>query len=105
MGETVALNGLRARDSSALTLFREYRAAQAQVRRERGETCEVCRVPARATHHLASVGSTGIASPLVSDPRNLLVVCDDCHTLFHPGRRVYPWIAVGARRANRLVAA
>ena len=88
-----------------LTPRRAYLAAPRQVRAERGERCEVCATPARATHHLAAVGSTGIASALVSDPDNLLIVCDDCHTLFHPGRRVYPWLTVGIRRAGKMQAA
>lgn len=92
MGPAAQQSGARA------TLGRAYRAAQKQVRAERGERCEACKVPARATHHINAVGATGIASPLVSDPANLLIVCNDCHSLFHPGRRVYPWSAVGARR-------
>lgn len=99
------MNRLPARDSHGLTLLRAYRAAQVQVRRERGERCEICKDPARATHHLASVASTGIASPLVSDVRNLLIVCNDCHTLFHPGYRRYPWLSAGVRRTNALVRA
>lgn len=91
--ETPRERDLRLRD------LRAYRVSQAQVRRDRGERCEVCATGARATHHLASVGSTGIASPLVSDPRNLLIVCNDCHALFHPGERAYDWTAAGAKRA------
>lgn len=94
----------RAHDSHGLALLRAYRASQAKVRRERGERCEVCRVSARATHHIVSVGSTGIASPLVADPANLLIVCDDCHCLFHPGQREYIWVSAGAKRANAMVA-
>lgn len=88
--------------SPADTPLKRYRRALAQVRAERGERCECCGVPARAAHHVNAVGTTGIASALVSEPSNLLVICDDCHALFHPGRRVYPWLTVGKRRTTAL---
>lgn len=79
-----------------------YRAALRQVRAERGERCEVCSAPTNSAHHIVSVGLSGIASALVSEPANLLLLCNACHCLMHPGRRVYPWLTVGRRRSLAL---
>lgn len=79
-----------------------YRRVLAAVRQERGERCEACQVPARSAHHIVSVGLLGIASDLVSEPANLMILCDDCHALMHPGRRSYPWLQARAARGRAL---
>lgn len=79
-----------------------YRRVLAEVRAERGEACECCKAPTRSAHHIIGVGLLGIASELVYDPANLLLVCNDCHSLFHPGRRAYPWAKAGQVRGQAL---
>jgi hypothetical protein len=79
-----------------------YRRVLAAVRHERGERCEACRVPARSAHHILSVGLLGIAADLVSEPANLMILCDDCHALMHPGYRSYPWLKAGTARGRAL---
>ena len=79
-----------------------YRRVLASVRQERGERCEACGVPARAAHHVIAVGIAGIASELVFEPANLLILCDNCHCLFHPGRRFYPWLTAAKMRGVTL---
>lgn len=81
-------------DPPQLTARQVYRRLLQRLRRERGGVCEVCKVPARSFHHIAPVAQTGITSALVTDPRNLLLICDDCHTLMHPGQRRYPWFTL-----------
>ncbi len=66
---------------------KEYRDAITAVLAERGEFCEVCGVPARHCHHINPVSETGIASRLVTEPANMMVLCNDCHALMHPGSR------------------
>mgnify|MGYP003375147871 CR=1 FL=1 len=89
----------RANPASPLARYRRVLAA---VRAERGERCEACGVPARSAHHVVTVGLSGIASELVYEPSNLLLLCDDCHCLCHPGRRAYPWLEAGKRRSRAL---
>ena len=79
-----------------------YRRVLASVRAERGERCEACGAPTRSAHHIVTVGLSGIASELVFEPANLLLVCNDCHCLFHPGRRAYPWLEAAKRRGVQL---
>ena len=70
----------------------------AAIRRERGERCEACGVSARHGHHIIAVGQTGIAADLVYEPRNVMILCEDCHLLMHPRIRVTDWATV--RRAR-----
>lgn len=79
-----------------------YRRLLVAVRAERGERCEVCGEPTKAAHHVNAVGLHGIASALTFEPGNLLLVCSHCHTLFHPGRRSYPWTSTRVRRGRAL---
>ena len=79
-----------------------YRRVLASVRQERGERCEACGVPARSGHHVIGVGLSGIASELVYAPANIMLLCNDCHALMHPGRRAYPWIDAAKRRGVAL---
>jgi predicted HNH restriction endonuclease len=47
----------------------------------------VCRAAARHVHHIIAVELTGIAAELALEPANMLVLCNDCHALMHPGSR------------------
>ena len=53
------------------------------IRRERGEYCECCGMPATHGHHVIPVSETSICSALVFEPANILILCDDCHALMH----------------------
>ena len=79
-----------------------YRRLLVAVRAERGERCECCGVPTRAALHINAVGIQGIASALTFEPANLLLVCGDCHALFHPGQRAYSWLSAQKRRGQSL---
>lgn len=74
----------------------------AAVRAARGSVCEACRVPATHVHHVIPVGDTGIAAELVYEPANVLVLCNDCHLLFHPGIRRTDWLTVRRARGKGL---
>lgn len=63
-----------------------------EIRRERGEYCECCGAAARHGHHIIPVSDTGIASALLCEKSNIMLLCDDCHGLMHPLiRRVNDW--------------
>jgi hypothetical protein len=81
---------------------RRYLAALRSVRAARGEHCEACGAPTRYAHHVNPVSATGLASALVWHEANLLLLCNDCHALMHPGVRSYPWFAVGRGRMRAL---
>lgn len=81
----------------------EYRAAVAAVLEERGARCECCGFePVRYVHHINPVSETGIASALVLEPANMLVVCNECHVMFHPrSRNRNMWWNMGEAAAAR----
>jgi len=83
--------------------FGRYIQVLRSVRAERGERCECCGAPTRAAHHINAVGIQGIASGLTFEPGNLLLVCGDCHALFHPGQRSYSWLSAQKRRGQGLI--
>ena len=87
---------------ASLSPLARYRRVLAALRSERGERCEACGEPTRSAHHVNAVGITGIADALAYEPANLLLLCDHCHTLMHPGRRAYSWLAAKHHRANAL---
>lgn len=95
------LSASETRENYPSPLARYRRLLQA-VRAERGERCECCGVPTRAAHHINAVGIQGIASALTFEPGNLLLVCGDCHALFHPGQRSYSWLSAQKRRGQSL---
>lgn len=64
-----------------------YRRAVADVVERRGHVCEACGSSASHVHHINSASETGIDSELLVDPANMLLLCDDCHCLMHPGTR------------------
>jgi hypothetical protein len=78
-------------------------------RNRRGDRCESCGFTAKALgqvrlhlHHLMSVRVLGLADPSVVDSGNVMLLCNCCHCLFHPGQRVYPWNIAGKQRGMRL---
>jgi len=64
--------------------LKRYLDVLRQIRQERGERCEACGVPAHHVHHIIPCSETGIASELVFEPANIMILCDDCHALMHP---------------------
>ena len=52
---------------------------------QRGEECECCHAPARHVHHIITVATSGIDSELAFEPANMMVLCNECHALMHPG--------------------
>ena len=78
--------------------MRRYVETLRAIREARGEVCEACGEWTRYAHHVNPVSATGIASALVWHAANLLLLCDDCHALMHPGVRGYPWLQ--ARRGR-----
>lgn len=73
--------------SKAAAAQRRYRRAIFTVLEQRGEVCESCGAPARHVHHIITVATSGIDSELAFEPANMLVLCDDCHVLMHPGSK------------------
>jgi len=81
----------------------KYLAVLKDVRLKRGEVCECCGAPAKHGHHIIPVSETSIASVLVFEPANIILLCDDCHALMHPLiRNVSDWAGARKRRGIRL---
>ncbi|MCE5334357.1 MAG: HNH endonuclease [Desulfobacteraceae bacterium] len=72
----------------------DYLKVLKAIRRERGEKCEACGIPAKHGHHIIPVSVTGISSPLFVEPSNIMILCDDCHLLMHPLIRNTEWSTV-----------
>ena len=64
--------------------MKKYLEIIREIRRERGDFCECCGLPATHGHHIIPVSETSIASALVYEPANIMILCDDCHALMHP---------------------
>lgn len=86
-----------------------YLAWARDVRQRRGARCESCGHKPAALgqtrlhlHHLMSVHQLGLEDPGVMDEGNVLVLCNACHSLFHPGYRFYQWQMAGQGRGRRL---
>jgi predicted HNH restriction endonuclease len=86
-----------------------YLAFCADVIRERGGVCQACkrtaaeaRQKALHVHHLLPVARSGVDDGLVTCKANTMVLCNWCHALQHPGRRSWPWLAIGASRGRLL---
>lgn len=77
----------------------QYARLVARLRAERGNRCELCGSSPGHPHHICAVGITGIASDLVIEPANILLLCNDCHALMHPQKRSYPWLTLAKGRA------
>jgi len=86
--------------------LRRYRRVVAEVLAARGAFCEGVHpegpVPSRHVHHILPCSETGIASELVYDPANLIVLCDACHALMHPLIRAPSWQGARVGRGRRL---
>ena len=65
----------------------DYRALLRFEVEQRGHRCEGCGMPAEHIHHVNPISETGIMSDLAFEPANMLLLCDDCHCLMHPGTR------------------
>lgn len=79
-----------------------YKRLLAKILLERGAVCEACGVPAYHAHHIIPVSETSIASPLVFEPANLIVLCNECHSLMHPLIRNIAWNIAGINRGRAL---
>ncbi len=67
---------------------RLYISVVADVLEARDSRCESCGAPdIEHVHHIIPVSETGICSELAIEPANMMVLCNDCHVLFHPGSR------------------
>lgn len=64
-----------------------YRRIVAREVERRGHRCECCGEAADHMHHINPVSETGITSELAFEPANMMLLCDDCHCLMHPGPR------------------
>jgi 5-methylcytosine-specific restriction endonuclease McrA len=83
--------------------LKRYLAILEKIRKERGEKCEGCGLRATHGHHIIPVSETSIASELVFEPANILILCDDCHSLMHPNiRNISDWKGARKRRGIRL---
>lgn len=80
-----------------------YREVLRQILTERGEECEACHKPATHGHHIIPVSETSIASELVFETANIIILCDECHALMHPNlRNVSDWKGARKRRGQAL---
>lgn len=82
----------------------QYKAFLARIREDRPR-CESCgALPAEVgqarlhAHHCMHVASLGIHDPAVFDGGNVLVLCNACHALMHPGLRRYDWDKAAGKR-------
>ncbi|WP_032922440.1 HNH endonuclease [Leptospira santarosai] len=86
----------------------EYRSFANRIVSERLQ-CESCRATTEEVgqkrlhiHHLMHVARLGLDDPAIIDEGNILVLCNHCHSLFHPGSRVYNWFLAGLNRGVQL---
>lgn len=82
---------------------RRYRLVLEELRKSRGGVCEVCGEPARHPHHIIPVMQTGLADGLAYMPENMMLLCDDCHSLMHPGKRNTGWLSPRKDRGRALL--
>ncbi|EMM94270.1 HNH endonuclease (plasmid) [Leptospira interrogans serovar Icterohaemorrhagiae] len=54
-------------------------------------------------HHLIHVVRLGLSDPAILDEGNILVLCNHCHSLFHPLKREYNWFIAGVSRGVNIV--
>lgn len=87
----------------------DYVAFCERVREERGRKCEACgrtaeeaRQPKLHVHHLWPVCESGVDDPLATSPTNVILVCNWCHKLQHPGVRLYLWDMASNLRSRQL---
>ncbi len=83
--------------------FKRYLDMLNRIIQERGAFCECCHVEAIHGHHVIPVSETSIASELVFEPANIMILCDDCHALMHPLlRNISDWQGARIRRGHSL---
>ena len=83
--------------------LKRYMAVLTAIKLCRGEYCEACLRPASHGHHIIPCSETGIASELVYEPANIILLCDDCHALMHPNlRNVSQWSIARKGRGQAL---
>jgi 5-methylcytosine-specific restriction endonuclease McrA len=90
------------RPSPPETPHRRYRRVVREVLEARGRFCECCGTPARHVHHIIPCSITGMASELVFEPANMMVICNDCHMLMHPLIRRPSWTKAAKGRGIAL---
>lgn len=74
-----------------------------RIKKERGEFCEGCHLSASHGHHIIPVSETSISSELVFEPKNIMLLCDDCHSLMHPLiRNISDWQGAREQRGQAL---
>lgn len=75
-----------------ITQIKKYRELLKQIRKERGEFCEACHAPAKYGHHIIPVSELRVHANLIFEPANIIILCNDCHSLMHPLlRNVSDW--------------
>ena len=80
--------GRQDRGRREVSRARLYISVVADVLEARDFRCESCGAPdIEHVHHIIPVSETGICAELAIDPANMMVLCNDCHVLFHPGSR------------------
>ena len=83
--------------------LKRYLDVMNAIKKERGEFCECCGVPATHGHHIVRVSESRIHSELVFEPANIMILCDHCHSLMHPLlRNVSDWNGARKRRGQML---
>lgn len=77
--------------------------------REERQVCESCGATAEEVgqkhlhvHHLQRVQILGYNHPAIRDPKNVLLLCNACHALMHPGIRRYNWMGAAITRSQNL---
>ncbi len=80
-----------------------YKNVLNKIKKDRGEFCEGCHIPASHGHHIIPVMETSICSELVFEPANIIILCNDCHGLMHPLlRNISDWQGARERRGQAL---
>ena len=84
--------------------LKRYRDVVKEIRKERGDVCEACGDAATHPHHIIPVSETSIHSEMVFEPANMMLLCDDCHSLMHPLiRNISEWGKARKGRGRMLV--
>ena len=83
-------------------LFGRYLRTLRRIRQETGDRCEICGAHATHGHHIIPVSETGIESEMVVLRGNILLLCDWCHKMQHPGIRSWGWGDIRKSRGRAL---
>jgi hypothetical protein len=102
-GQKHTLNRWALAEIDKMNDLKRYIQVIKKIRKERGDYCECCGLPATHGHHIIPVSETSIHSELVFEPANILILCDDCHALMHPLlRNVSEWGKARTARGQML---